>query len=49
MEKNQKNELTAEDDDFSDITLRLMGISDIDDFMVWATDDEVSKFCVWDT
>lgn len=49
MEKNQKNELTAEDDYFSGITLRLMGVSDIDDFMVWATDDEVSKFCVWNT
>ncbi|XP_059630143.1 uncharacterized protein LOC132273136 [Cornus florida] len=36
-------------DDFSDITLRLFKLSDIDDFMVWATDDEASRFCSWET
>lgn len=35
--------------DSSNITLRLFDLSDIDDFMVWATDDQVSKFCSWDT
>lgn len=37
------------EEDYSDITLRLLDLSDMDDFMVWATDDKVSKFCTWDT
>lgn len=37
------------EDEYSDVTLRLMDISDIDDFMVWATDDKVSQFCTWET
>ncbi|KAK9992627.1 hypothetical protein SO802_027612 [Lithocarpus litseifolius] len=36
------NEFTGE------ITLRPLYVSDIDDFMVWATDDEVAFFCKWD-
>ncbi|KAG9451969.1 hypothetical protein H6P81_004873 [Aristolochia fimbriata] len=32
-----------------EITLRKFDLSDIDDFMVWATDDLVSRFCSWDT
>ncbi|KAA8548655.1 hypothetical protein F0562_000339 [Nyssa sinensis] len=36
-------------DEFSDITLRLLDLSDIDDFMVWVTDDKVSQFCSWET
>ncbi|KAI3469588.1 hypothetical protein Pfo_026251 [Paulownia fortunei] len=35
--------------DFSMITLRPIALSDVDDFMVWATDDRVTKFCLWDT
>ncbi|KAL0388579.1 UNVERIFIED_CONTAM: putative [ribosomal protein S5]-alanine N-acetyltransferase [Sesamum radiatum] len=31
------------------ITLRHIALSDVDDFMVWATDDRVTKFCLWDT
>ncbi|RWR85377.1 Acetyltransf_3 domain-containing protein [Cinnamomum micranthum f. kanehirae] len=31
------------------ITLRPFHLSDIDDFMVWVTDDRVSRFCTWDT
>ncbi|CAI9098789.1 OLC1v1035496C1 [Oldenlandia corymbosa var. corymbosa] len=31
------------------ITLRPMELSDVDDFMVWVTDDRVSKYCLWDT
>ncbi|XP_060188239.1 uncharacterized protein LOC132617285 isoform X2 [Lycium barbarum] len=31
------------------ITLRPIEISDVDDFMVWATDENVSRFCTWDT
>ncbi|KAK3040558.1 hypothetical protein RJ639_029004 [Escallonia herrerae] len=37
------------DDEYLDISLRLLDPSDVDDFMVWATDDKVSKFCSWDT
>ncbi|KAK6130213.1 hypothetical protein DH2020_036023 [Rehmannia glutinosa] len=33
----------------SKITLRTIELSDIDDFMVWATDDRVSQYCIWDT
>ncbi|XP_059630416.1 uncharacterized protein LOC132273475 [Cornus florida] len=36
-------------DEFLDITLRLLDLSDVDDFMVWATDDQVSRFCSWET
>ncbi|XP_068635975.1 uncharacterized protein [Aristolochia californica] len=32
-----------------EITLRKFDLSDVDDFMVWATDDRVSRFCSWDT
>ncbi|GAA0143124.1 acyltransferase [Lithospermum erythrorhizon] len=38
-----------ENDEFSEITLRPMEVSDLDDFMLWATDDKVSRYCVWDT
>ncbi|KAJ0982533.1 hypothetical protein J5N97_010788 [Dioscorea zingiberensis] len=31
------------------ITLRPFTLADIDDFMVWASDDKVSRFCRWDT
>ncbi|KAL6977237.1 hypothetical protein U1Q18_026033 [Sarracenia purpurea var. burkii] len=37
------------DDELSNINLRLLDLSDLDDFMVWATDDKVSKFCSWET
>lgn len=51
MEESQQSskEMTAENDDNSEITLRLMNLSDIDDFMVWATDDKVSQYCTWKT
>lgn len=29
------------------ITLRPLGLSDIDDFMVWGTDEKVARFCTW--
>lgn len=32
----------------TDISLRLLDQSDIDDFMVWATDDKVARFCRWE-
>ncbi|KZV56271.1 hypothetical protein F511_00268 [Dorcoceras hygrometricum] len=37
------------DGESSEITLRPITLQDADDFMVWATDDRVSHFCVWDT
>lgn len=30
------------------ITLRPLGLSDIDDFMVWGTDEKVARFCTWE-
>ncbi|XP_043710761.1 uncharacterized N-acetyltransferase p20-like [Telopea speciosissima] len=33
----------------SDISLRPLQLSDLDDFMVWASDDRVSRFCTWNT
>ncbi|GFZ22026.1 acyl-CoA N-acyltransferases (NAT) superfamily protein [Actinidia rufa] len=37
------------DEDFSNISLRLLDLSDVDDFMEWATDSQVAQFCSWDT
>ncbi|CAL8989670.1 unnamed protein product [Prunus brigantina] len=34
--------------DFPMITLRPLELSDIDDFMVWATDEKVPRFCTWE-
>lgn len=34
--------------EFTEITLRPLDLSDIDDFMVWATDDKVTRFCTWE-
>ncbi|XWS13667.1 hypothetical protein CRYUN_Cryun36dG0057900 [Craigia yunnanensis] len=35
-------------DEYSDLSLRLLDLSDIDDFMVWATDEKVVRFCTWE-
>ncbi|KAK9933264.1 hypothetical protein M0R45_020465 [Rubus argutus] len=35
-------------DELSKISLRPLGLSDIDDFMVWATDKKVTRFCTWE-
>ncbi|GAV89946.1 Acetyltransf_3 domain-containing protein [Cephalotus follicularis] len=32
---------------FSHISLRPLELSDVDDFMVWAADDRVTRFCSW--
>ncbi|KAG8370227.1 hypothetical protein BUALT_Bualt14G0095100 [Buddleja alternifolia] len=32
----------------SDLTLRPLDISDLDDFMQWYSDEKVSNFCSWD-
>jgi RimJ/RimL family protein N-acetyltransferase len=34
---------------FTEITLRPLDLSDIDHFMVWASDDKVTRFCSWDS
>lgn len=51
--KMEQLELKSDDkeaeNDYSDITLRPLDLLDIDDVMVWATDDKVTKFCSWDT
>ena len=36
------------EDDCSDIRLRLIDLSDIDDLVEWVMDEKVSKFCSWD-
>ncbi|XP_058193383.1 uncharacterized protein LOC131310403 [Rhododendron vialii] len=33
------------DRDFPNINLRLLDLSDIDDYMVWANDDKANRFC----
>ncbi|CAL1396665.1 unnamed protein product [Linum trigynum] len=30
------------------ITLRPLGVADVDDFMVWAMDARVARFCTWE-
>lgn len=32
-----------------EITLRAIDLTDVDDFMIYATDDRVTSFCLWDT
>ncbi|KAH7842207.1 hypothetical protein Vadar_002667 [Vaccinium darrowii] len=39
----------ADHDEFSEITLRPFDLSDVDDLMEWTTDDNVARFCSWDT
>ncbi|XP_028762402.1 uncharacterized protein LOC114720846 [Neltuma alba] len=34
--------------DLAHVCLRPLLLSDIDDFMVWATDERVAKFCTWE-
>ncbi|XP_054820693.1 uncharacterized protein LOC129319622 [Prosopis cineraria] len=34
--------------DLAQISLRSLLLSDTDDFMVWATDERVAKFCSWE-
>ncbi|XVF63083.1 hypothetical protein PTKIN_Ptkin09bG0060500 [Pterospermum kingtungense] len=35
-------------DEYSNLSLRLLDVSDIDDFMVWASDEKVARFCTWE-
>ncbi|XP_031115393.1 uncharacterized protein LOC116019353 [Ipomoea triloba] len=45
----EKMEETACKSESPEISLRPMELSDLDDFMEWATDERVSRFCTWDT
>ncbi|XP_031278162.1 uncharacterized protein LOC116136680 [Pistacia vera] len=47
-EKSSKPYENEGDPKFSDISLRLLDLSDIDDFMVWASDGKVARFCRWE-
>ncbi|PIA31723.1 hypothetical protein AQUCO_04900189v1 [Aquilegia coerulea] len=50
MEQSSSEMIGVEDQEaLSDITFRRFDVSDVDDFMVWATDDRVSRYCRWDT
>ncbi|KAF8392396.1 hypothetical protein HHK36_022738 [Tetracentron sinense] len=50
MERNSfKSDGKEEKEGFSEISLRPLHLSDVDDFMEWAKDDRVSRFCSWDT
>ncbi|KAF8392397.1 hypothetical protein HHK36_022739 [Tetracentron sinense] len=50
MERDSsKSDENEKEEEFSDISLRPLDLSDVDDFMVWATDDRVSRFCRWNT
>lgn len=48
-ERERLGRKEVEDQDFADINLRQVELSDVDDFMEWLTDEKVSKFCSWDT
>ncbi|PRQ38588.1 putative ribosomal-protein-alanine N-acetyltransferase [Rosa chinensis] len=39
---------SSSSDELSKISLRPLALSDIDDFMVWATDEKVTRFCTWE-
>ncbi|RDY12715.1 putative N-acetyltransferase p20, partial [Mucuna pruriens] len=38
----------AESVDLSEISLRVLEVSDLDDLMLWTSDEKVAAFCSWD-
>lgn len=44
----EKTESKEESVDLSKISLRPLELSDLDDLMVWTTDEKVATFCSWD-
>ncbi|KAJ8747451.1 hypothetical protein K2173_008748 [Erythroxylum novogranatense] len=51
MDQSPLTAVLKEDGDLhqvSDLSLRPLDVSDIDDFMVWATDPKVANFCSWE-
>ncbi|XP_010026944.2 uncharacterized N-acetyltransferase p20 [Eucalyptus grandis] len=47
-EQKQKTAPTSGGSGGGKISLRPLQLSDVDDFMVWATDPEVARFCRWE-
>ncbi|KAK7308855.1 hypothetical protein RJT34_05139 [Clitoria ternatea] len=41
-------EIAEETIDLTQISLRPFKLSDLDDLMVWTTDEKVAKFCTWE-
>ncbi|GLT99620.1 hypothetical protein SLE2022_170470 [Rubroshorea leprosula] len=39
---------SGNDEELAEISLRPLDLSDIDDFMVWTSDEKVARFCTWD-
>ncbi|KAJ4708239.1 Acetyltransferase (GNAT) domain protein [Melia azedarach] len=37
------------DSNFSNISLRPFSLSDVEDSMLWASDDKVTRFCTWES
>ncbi|GMN73607.1 hypothetical protein TIFTF001_053055 [Ficus carica] len=50
MEREESNSCVAAADgiDLGRISLRPFDLSDVDDFMLWAGDEKVSRFCSWE-
>ncbi|XP_042516056.1 uncharacterized N-acetyltransferase p20-like [Macadamia integrifolia] len=46
---NQMKKRWEEQISESNISLRPLQLSDLDAFMAWASDDQVSRFCTWNT
>ncbi|KAF7847508.1 hypothetical protein BT93_L2893 [Corymbia citriodora subsp. variegata] len=47
-EQEQQTTDTSDGGAGGKISLRPLQLSDVDDFMVWATDPEVARFCRWE-
>lgn len=43
LKLSEKEIVVDDDDDLSDVSLRLMDLDDVDDFMQWARDEKVSR------
>lgn len=48
MEEEGRIPDQSEKVDLSQISLRPLVVSDIDDLMVWTTDEKVARFCTWE-
>lgn len=45
---SSKPEVEEENVDLTQISLRPLQLSDLDDLMVWTTDEKVARFCTWE-
>ncbi|KAK7308856.1 hypothetical protein RJT34_05140 [Clitoria ternatea] len=48
MISTNQMEIADETIDLTQISLRPLNLSDLDDLMVWTTDEKVAKFCSWE-